>query len=320
MGNENDLPKWVKNIETNLENIDYKILIVKKKGQAEAKRGLEKVAQANKLEVDSNYIRSVLNQPHESENWNDEIVSASGIRLENRIKELDSDLDNIIAEGNQVEKNDKDYHSYYFGVVPSTDTTAGTAVFLSANIEKRFTQLEPSYLPTQSNPKPEVLSNRETLFIELGKNICRYGNEFVSMLDGSEKTINIDSSDTFAQAAHSMRDCFQKLIEQLAPTSVVSIQPWFEKTDGAPTGVSRRSRLRYMLYGSGENFDEKAITRLDEQSDIAKDSLDLIIARAHDHDLSLSKDEVILAIDQARFSLLNILKLYDNYRKKRPVL
>jgi hypothetical protein len=72
-----------------------------------------------------------------------------------------------------------------------------------------------------------------------------------------------------------------------------------------------------MLYGSGENVDDRTIQQLDEQSDIAKDSLDLCIARAHNHDPSLTKEEVLLGIDQARNTLLHVLKLYNNFRMRR---
>jgi hypothetical protein len=71
-----------------------------------------------------------------------------------------------------------------------------------------------------------------------------------------------------------------------------------------------------MLYGSGENVDDRTIQQLDELSDIAKNSLDLCIARAHDHDLSLTKEEVLLGIDQARNALLQVLKSYNNFRAR----
>ena len=136
------------------------------------------------------------------------------------------------------------------------------------------------------------------------------------MLEGSETALGIDTPDSQSQAAHSMRDCFQQLLEQLAPSKVVESQPWFKPTDGAPGGISRRSRLRYMLYGSGENVDDRTIQQLDELSDIAKNSLDLCIARAHDHDPSLTKEEVLLVIDQARNALLHVLKLYNSFRAR----
>jgi hypothetical protein len=134
------------------------------------------------------------------------------------------------------------------------------------------------------------------------------------MLEGSESALGISTPDSQSQAAHSMRDCFQQLLEQLASSRVVKSQPWFTPTEGAPGGISRRSRLRYMLYGSGENVDARTIQQLDELADIAKDSLDLCIARAHDHDPSLTKEEVILVVDQARNTLLHVLKLYNSFR------
>ena len=92
--------------------------------------------------------------------------------------------------------------------------------------------------------------------------------------------------------------------------------PGFEPVAGAPGGVSRRSRLQFMLYGSGENVDEDTIRQLDELAEIAKTSLDLCIARTHGHDPTLTKEEVVYAIDHARNELLNVLKLYNSFRGK----
>ena len=74
------------------------------------------------------------------------------------------------------------------------------------------------------------------------------------------------------------------------------------------------SRLRYMLYGTGIDLDEDELRRLDEAAEQAKIALDVSIARAHDHDPQLTKDEVELAIDHARFSLLEVLKRYSQRR------
>ena len=137
------------------------------------------------------------------------------------------------------------------------------------------------------------------------------------MLEGSEAALLTNTPDSQSQAAHSIRDCFQQLLEDLAPTKVVESLPWFESTEGAPGGISRRSRLRYMLYGSGENIDDGTIQKLDEVSDIAKNSLDLCIARAHERDPSLTKEEVILVVDQARNALIDVLRLYNSFRSSR---
>ena len=316
MGNTNEIPKWVQNTRADVTDIKLLLEKQKKKDQAEAKRGLEKVKKTDELIIEADYISQVVNQDHDSGFWEDEIVSASGIRLEFGIRSLKEDLIDAQKEGESLYNLVEDYHAKYYGVVTSTDGSSGSAVFLSASIEKRNSIIEPAYHPININTNIKLLTSRDSIYKDLLKVISEFDEKYKLMIEGSETTLNYDSPDNLAQAAHSMRDCFQSIIEELAPTKVVKTQSWFTSTEGAPSGVSRRSRLRFIFYGSGENVDEKLITRLNNQADIAKDSLDLIIGRAHDHDPSLDKDEVVIAIDQARFSLLNVLKAYLDYRSK----
>jgi hypothetical protein len=137
------------------------------------------------------------------------------------------------------------------------------------------------------------------------------------MLRGSEEALHNEGTDHLSHAAHSMRDLFQQLIEHLAPSEAVKAQSWFVATPGAPGGVSRMSRLRYMLYGTGENLDEEELRQLDDAAERAKIALDVSIARAHDHDPQLTGAEVELAIEHARFSLLEVLRRYAQ-RRERP--
>jgi hypothetical protein len=131
------------------------------------------------------------------------------------------------------------------------------------------------------------------------------------MLLGSEEALQqMEVYDHSSHAAHLTRDLFQQLVEHLAPSKAVEQQPWFEPTPEAPGWVSRRSRLRYILYGSGALFDEEGTKLLDESADSAKVALDLCIARAYNHHPELEKSEVQLAIDQVRFALLEVLKKY----------
>jgi hypothetical protein len=316
MANDNELPKWVIMSQERLADIGSKIEVIKNEGQAEVHRGLEKVEEANKLQKEADYLGRVLSQPHDPQYWSDEIVTMSGVRLARSIESLGEDLDrmaNIAQEGGGAANV---YHARFAFALPSTDTSGGTAIYLGASIENRFLALEPSYQPVLSDLQPARITSRETLFQELKSAVKAFRKQYEAMVEGSETALHLETPDSLSQAAHSMRDCFQQLLDELAPSKVVETQPWFEATKGAPGGISRRSRLKYILYGSGENADEKTIQELDELSDFAKDALDLCMARAHDHDPTLTKAEVLLAIDQARNALLNVLKLYTNFRRK----
>lgn len=316
MTNNNKKPKWVITSQEHLNNITRKVDAIKKEGQAEVRRGLEKEKEAGKLKDETDYLNRILSQQHDAQYWNDEIVTISGSWMQNRIQSLDNQLDDILGEAKEAGKISSDYHARFKFGISSTNSTAGTAVFLGAEIEKRFLVIEPRYAPVLAKFEPERLTSRETLFQELKQSLKEFGQEYVEMLEGSETALDIPNPDGLSQAAHSIRDCFQKLIEHLAPSEVVKSQPWFEQTDGAPSGVSRRSRLRYIFYGSGENTDDKTIQQLDDLADITKNALDLCIARAHEHDPTLTKDEVRLVIDQGRNALLHLLNQYKGFRAR----
>lgn len=317
MAIEKKLPKWVEVSLEHLKSITAKINVLKKEGLAETKRGLEKVKEANNLQIEVDYLGRVLSQEHDPSNWNDEIVTISGDRLANRIVFLDEDLDKMLDYTKDGGRLDDEYHRRFIFDISGTNSTSGTAIYLGASIEKRFQAINPSFVSKLGGQEPTRLTSRDTLFQELKNTLEDFGEKYVTMLEGSETALEIGTPDSLNQAAHSMRDCFQQLLEVLAPSKVVESQPWFQTANGAPGGISRRSRLRYMLYGSGENVDDRTIRQLDEQSDIAKVSLDLCIARAHDHEPSLTKEEVLLGIDQARSTLLHVLRLYNSFRIRR---
>jgi hypothetical protein len=316
MINQNQVPDWVLRSREHLQTIAPKIGAIKKEGQAEANRGIEKVRKADDLEHECQYIARVLSQSHSSASWQDEIVNSSGSWLVNRVEALDSDIDSALGYAKAAGAAGAAYHTQFVTAMSSTDSSSGTAVYLTAAIERRFQAIEPTYSPVLPDFEPKRLTSRDTLLRELRTLLPPLGPQFVACLDGSEAGLRSSDPDSLSQAAHSMRDCFQQSIEHLAPSKVVESQPWFEPTEGAPGGISRRSRLRYMLYGSGEYVDDTTIRRLDDLSEIAKISLDLCIARAHDHDTSLTTDEVRLVIDQARNALLHVLKQHNDFRSR----
>ena len=176
--------------------------------------------------------------------------------------------------------------------------------YMGAQIERRLEAITPTYKPQLDVSQPEQTGSRQQVYNELAEILQPLDPKYLYMLKGSEEALHRSGADNLSQAAHSMRDLFQQIIEDLAPTNVVKQQPWFKPTPSAPREVSRMSRLRYILYGAGTGFDEREIGQLDEAATSAKNALDLSMARAHDHDPELTSAEVELAIDHSRFSLL----------------
>jgi hypothetical protein len=316
MVNDKALPKWVKESLELLQNITSHLVSIKKSGQVEAKRGLEKAEKADALLNETYYLTNVLSNAHDPQVWNDEIITQSGIMMENRITLFNDDVESIqsIVTNNEIYNIENYAHFNY--VVDSSGSSGGTAVYLGSSMENRFQAIEPSYNPIINYFDPKVINSRDVVQSELISILKPFGEKYIGMIEGSESALVADDPDTFSQGAHSMRDCFEEILKQLSPNKVVNSQPWFEPTPDAPGNVSRRSRLRYILYGSGEKIDEKIIKRFDELAEIAKNSLDICIKRAHDHDLSLTREETRLAIDQSRNSLLQILKRYIEFRRR----
>ena len=97
MDDENELPNWVSVSQEHLESIIPKITVIKKEGQAEIKRGLEKVNVADNLKQEADYLAQILSQPHALTYWNDEIVTISGNWLKKRLESFDEQLSNILG-------------------------------------------------------------------------------------------------------------------------------------------------------------------------------------------------------------------------------
>lgn len=300
-------PRWAESSLEKLENTREDIETIRKEGQKEIKSGLVKVNFANQLDREASYIYQVLNRSQSSGTWSDEIVQSTGVLLGGTVDYLRQETSRLAGLAIASNVASEKPNTQFIKAVYSTDAPSASSVFLAASMENRLISLDP-----EENSKitvlPEKLSSRDTVFLELMGTIQEFDPRFGAMLKGSEEALEARTTDHLSQAAHSMRDLFQQLIESLAPRKAVESQPWFIPTEGAPGGVSRSSRLRFILYRSGEAVDENLIEQYDRSANTAKEALDLCIARAHDHDQSLTALEVQYAIDQARYALLNVLK------------
>jgi hypothetical protein len=318
MKNTSGCPEWLCRVRSGIVAVRAKIAAMRREGQREIRRGLEKVEQADRLDRDVQYLDRVFNVEFPAECRNDEIVTVSGGWLANRFVDLETRLEVASSSALKGGEVGEQQHAYFIRAVNSTENSSGSAVYLGALIENRIHALAPEYSPFYSDYPPERISDRHVLLERLLTRIAPYGGKFVSMLQGSEEALSRDDPDSCSQAAHSMRDCLQQLIEYLAPPDAVRAQPWFQPVAGPPDGVSRLQRFRFILYGSGENLDEATLTSLDETAEIAKNALDLCIARAHEHDPTLTHEETQLAIDHARHALNSVLQAVQDGPRSLP--
>ena len=290
--------------------------LLKKSGLSDINRGLDKIQTTNEMLPGLYYLQGVFNGDYDPLVWKDTVITGSLPGLNNQLSYVNDDLDGFVNLTLSADEHVNEAQNYFIEKVSSTDYTAGTAISLGVNIENRIQAINPSYEPKYYTQNPDIFSSREQILDDLISILQPYNEEFVLMVKGSESALLSDDPDTFSQSAHSMRECYENVLKYLAPSEVVKAQPWFKPTPGALEKVSRRSRIKYMLYGSGEYSDEVEISRLDDEAGIAKDTLDVCIKRAHLHDPSLTRNEIIANVDLGRRSLLRILTLYKQYHNK----
>lgn len=307
-------PAWVISTRNDITKAKDHWEAIRAAGQAEIKRGLEVTKIANQRLQELSYLEQTFCQKLPPHVWNDKIISSTGTHLAGTISSYEQSGNRIATTYSGAAQYQQFQHQQFLNSANNIILTSGSVVYMSAEIERRIEAINQGYRLVFEAMKPEQISSRQAILDELRQYLNAYDPKYVHMLAGSEEALHSQGVDHLSQAAHSMRDMFQQLIEQIAPSEAVKSQPWFVSTPGAPGGVSRMSRLRYMLYGTGIDLDEDELRRLDEAAEQAKIALDVSIARAHDHDPQLTKDEVELAIDHARFSLLEILKRYSQRR------
>ena len=318
MGNkEDEIPHWVLVTRQDIKQAKLDVNFIREAGQADISRGLETVRGAEQRIQELNYLDQMLGQNLSSDLWNDEVVHATGTFLSGSANVFQRDIHHLAGLYAGFDEQKQTQHQYLISAVNNTAITSGSMVYMGAQIERRLEAIVPVYKPQIDALLPEQVGSRQQVYNELTEMLQPMNPKYLYMLKGSEDALHHRGADNPSQAAHSMRDLFQQIIEDLAPTNVVKQQPWFKPTSGAPGEVSRMSRLRYILYGTGTTFDEREIELLDEAATSAKNALDLSIARAHDHNPELTSDEVQLAIDHARFSLLQTLKRHSSSRNWR---
>lgn len=88
------------------------------------------------------------------------------------------------------------------------------------------------------------------------------------------------------------------------------------------TETTRFELLQFnnLLYSSGGAFDDETLSYLDELAEIVKNSLDLCMARAHQHDLSFKKNEILPVIEQAQNDLVLVLDIFGGLSQRNSMM
>ncbi len=304
-------PEWKIRARQGVDSAKRSLQRIREEAQSDVRRGLEIDRLVRNHQMDLEYLDWVIDLKIPNQALDDGPYSRLGEYMGGTVSinaqyvyDIDQDYQ---AHGRQKQER----HDTLVRKMGYAASSSGSAMLLGAQMVSRLEE----YVPDRRLLVPPVnvqqLHSHDDILDSLKHLLEPFDGRFTFMLCGSEEALLRSDVDHLSQAAHSMRDLFQQLIEALAPSDVVRQQPWFKQTPEAPGGVSRRSRLKYMLYGSGERFGEKELTQLDTVADSAKGALDLIQDRAHRHDPTLKVEEVRLAIDAARWALVTILKARD---------
>jgi hypothetical protein len=303
-------PTWVVRSRESIWLEQQHLNDLEKVANADIRRGLEVNKYVYERRQAIGYAGQVLSQNLPASVWRDEIMSASGGSLAGTVNAVERH-DAQVAEQYTTWGQRRDAEAaYVYAAMNNTVTTAAAVTLIAGAIDIRLQQGQGVPLTEIQVPDLPLIGSREQLQRDLAEHLSTFAPKYRHMLDGSEAALHESGPDHLGQAAHSMRDLFQTLIEELADAKVVKQQPWFKVNPEAPGGVSRLHRLRFLLIGSGEQMTDEQLSQLDLVAEAAKLALDLAISRGHNHDPELTEPEVRLAIDQARHWLLAVLKQY----------
>jgi hypothetical protein len=298
-------PPWIGNGRKQLAFVRRNLNTARAEARKDIKRSLEGMKAVDALDKEAAYMQAVLDRDYADEAYADENIQATGTVLARAIAHLEERTSSLAEVSVIAGVAAEGMHERFLNVLPASDTVSASGVFITAAIQTRFYAINESPNEPPSVPQPDRVQSRLELHTALRDMLSHLDPAFVEMLDGSETALQAGFPDSLSQAAHSMRDLYEQVIETLAPSEVVSQQPWFAPTPEARGRVFQKIRLKFILPGPITQVDDTLIDQLDEEAGAAKDILDLCIARAHDP--SLSKEEATLAIDQARHSLLSVL-------------
>ena len=318
MQDEKNLPSWQRSARQTIPKLGQHWRSIQSEARADIRRGLEISRIAEKEIRKLDYLDRTLNQSMPTMIVSDPVVLATGGSVATTLTTYENFVGGISGQYTDFGLEKGVHYEQLMQSLSYVTATSGSMLYGGAQIEQRIQSRLPDYQPQLHKEKTEYMGSREQLFDDLSNLLRQYDPQYTQMLYGSEEALEKRGHDSLTQAAHSMRDLFQQIMEHLAPTEVVRTQPWFRTEPTAPGGVSRLLRLRYIVYGSGTHLDRDQLLVLDDSARSAKEALDLCIARAHNHDPELTKSEVQLAIDQARDHLRWVLEKYEERRRGTP--
>lgn len=305
--------EWFEVSKEKVRLLGDSISLISQSGQEEIERGKAKVDVAASLNNDQKYLSAFFSKDINPNLLNNEQICKDGQMLAGTIDYLYQES-SAYADSSSCFPANGTYKPVINTLQYSSDISSASAVYIVKSIETKFMELDPTYLTVDSDLLPNRIRSSDDVYFLLRNELSKFGHKYVIQLEGSKAGLESKAPDSLSQAAHSMRDCFELLIKVLAPDDSVKSQPWFQPEKNAPSGVTRRSRLRYIFYKSGAGLQEGTIRKIDDQIQQAVIALNDCINLAHKHDLSVSHSLTKNAIELLRSHLLDVIKVYNQLR------
>ena len=291
----------------------------------DARRTLDNMA---KLEADSNdridfelenldcyrglkermhYVVQELEESYSPQAWKDEGTQQLRQQVSGTLSVLVGATGNAVQRSRQLGHPEDPQWGEFKNATAATFDTAGSAAYSVAQIKvvahprKQDVSLSADWQQVMAPEQP--LEDLEQLLSE-------FDPRYLNMLEGARQGLRQPGADRPRQAAHSMRELFMQIVRELAPSEAVKAQPWYDpgQDDTDKGKVSRKSRIRYILYGSGRGFDDDQLAQLDQLAGSALKALDVCTGKTHGHNPELA--EAKIAVTHAASALGAILRAH----------
>lgn len=306
------LPEWLSITIENIPVIKNSTGKIIKSGISDVERGLRKTRFGESVEDDLDFLSSIILNDKVAQYCSDEQVGLLGSMLGGTITNL-ADETSRMQKMYSNERNIGEFDQMSLqSTTASTDLSSGSAVYFAHSIDERIRSLDKEY---ESNAKifpSNRLTDREKILSTLRTILLGLGGKYLSLLESSEENLSRKKNGDNIAAAHLMRECFDGVLNKLAPKKVVKNQSWFLPEYANVRGVPRIAQMMYIVRNSKIKFVDEDLQNIESEMNNAKCVIETCIAIAHGHMSGVDFETVKSTVDLVRYYLLTILELNSN--------
>ena len=309
---EDKLPKWLSIAIEKIPVIKNSTAEIINSGITDIQRGLSKVRYGESVHKDLDYLSSIVLNNKVEQYSGDEQVKFLGSMLGGTITNLADEalrMKNLCS--NQWNNGEFDQQSLQ-STRASTDMSSGSAVYFAHSIDERIRSLDKDYESNERIFPSNRLTDREEILSSLRSILLGLGGKFLSLLESSEESLLRKNPGDYIAAAHLMRECFDDVLNKLAPNKVVENQSWFLEEYVNVRGVPRIAKLMYIVRNSKIKFVDEDLQNIESEMNNAKCAMETCIEIAHGHMSGVDFETVKSTVDLVRYYLLTILELNSN--------